>query len=237
MPSSPGSVSADVVLEELLEARQSVRGFLPEPVPQAIIDRLFAMAQQAPSWCNIQPWRLIMTSPPDTKRLSKALVAAAKSQLPTPDIDFPLVYPEPYNQHRRKCGGALYGAMEIARDDKAGRYDAWLRNYELFDAPHVAVLSRDKRLGEYATLDVGVWLGMFMMAAQSLGLDTCAMASVAAYPKTLRALLGIPEDELILCGIAFGTRDPSVPANSAKTQRQDVSANLRTAVLDEDSIE
>tara|TARA_R110002096_G_scaffold16898_12_gene58077 strand:- start:10881 stop:11582 length:702 start_codon:yes stop_codon:yes gene_type:complete len=215
------------VVSGLLASRQSVRGFLPEPLPQATIDKLFSMAQQAPSWCNIQSWRVSVTSPPQTKELSEVLVAAAKSRLPQPDIDFPLIYPEPYNQHRRKCGGALYGAMNVARDDKSGRYDAWLRNYELFDAPHVAIVSRDKRLGEYATLDVGVWLGMFLVAAESLGVDACAMASVAAYPDLLREQLAIPDDELILFGIAFGTRDPSVPANSARTSRDDISANVR----------
>ena len=215
------------VVSGLLASRQSVRGFLPEPLPQATIDKLFSMAQQAPSWCNIQSWRVSVTSPPQTKELSEVLVAAAKSRLPQPDIDFPLIYPEPYNQHRRKCGGALYGAMNVARDDKSGRYDAWLRNYELFDAPHVAIVSRDKRLGEYATLDVGVWLGMFLVAAESLGVDACAMASVAAYPDLLREQLVIPDDELILFGIAFGPRDPSVPANSARTSRDDISANVR----------
>ncbi len=227
MTAKPQFPKASEVVSELLSSRQSVRGFLPDPLPPATIDRLFSMAQKAPSWCNIQSWRVSVTSPPQTKQLSDVLVAAAKSQLPKPDIDFPLVYPEPYNQHRRRCGGALYGAMNVARDDKSGRYDAWLRNYELFDAPHVAIVSRDKRLGEYATLDVGVWLGMLLVAAESLGVDACAMASVAAYPDLLREHLEIPEDELILFGIAFGTRDPEVPANAARTTRDDISANLR----------
>ncbi len=214
-------------VSELMHARYSVRGFLPEPLPETTLDALFEMAQTAPSWCNIQPWRLAMTSPPATRALSEALIQAAKSSLPTPDIDFPLVYPEPYQDHRRKCGGALYGAMDIARDDKAGRYDAWLRNYEFFDAPHLLVVSRDKRLGEYATLDVGVWLGLFLTAAQSLDVQACAMASVAAYPAILREHLHIPAEEIILFGIAFGKADPSVPANRARTNRQPVSANLR----------
>ena len=233
MMDTPKFPKASDVVSELLSSRQSVRGFLPEPLPQATIDRLFSMAQKAPSWCNIQSWRVSITSPPRTQELSKVLVAAAKSRLPKPDIDFPLVYPEPYNQHRRECGGALYGAMNVPRDDKAGRYDAWLRNYELFDAPHVAVVSRDKRLGEYATLDVGVWLGMLLVSAESLGVDACAMASVAAYPEVLREELNIPDDELILFGIAFGTRDPKVPANTTRTTRQDISANLRRSPDDE----
>lgn len=215
------------IVSELLHARYSVRGFLPEPLPEATLNELFMIAQRAPSWCNIQPWRLALTSPPATAEISKAMVAMAKSALPTPDIDFPLIYPEPYQDHRRKCGGALYGAMGVARDDKTGRYDAWLRNYEFFDAPHLLVVSRDKRLGEYATLDVGVWLGIFLTTAESLGVQACAMASIAAYPAILREHLEIPAEELILFGMALGWADPSVAANQARTTRQAPSANLR----------
>jgi nitroreductase len=220
-------IKAENAVAALLEKRSSTRGFLPEALPQETLDSLFAMAQQAPSWCNIQPWRLVVTDPVMTKTVSEALLAVAKSALPGPDVPFPLVYPEPYDGFRKKCGGALYGAMGIPREDKSKRYDAWLRNYEVFDAPHLVVVSRDKRLGEYATLDVGVWLGTLLVAAQSLGIHTCPMASIAAYPKPLRELLDIPENELILFGIAIGKADPTVAANSARTTREPVSSNLR----------
>jgi nitroreductase len=220
-------------LAELLQARHSVRGFLPEPLPRETLDAIFAMAQTAPSWCNIQPWRVAITEPPMTRRVSEALVSTAKAQLPNPEIPFPLVYPEPYDARRRKCGIELYGAMGIAREDKSGRYDAWLRNYEFFGAPHLLVVSRDKRLGEYATLDVGVWLGTLLAAAQSLGVHSCPMASVAAYPVPLRELLKISDDEVILFGVALGTADPSVPANAARTTREPLSANLRYLGEDE----
>lgn len=220
-------IKAENSVAALLQERSSSRGFLPEPLAQETIDALFAMAQRAPSWCNTQPWRMVITDPPATKVVSDALLQSAKSSLPNPEVPFPLVYPEPYDGFRKKCGGALYGAMGIAREDKAKRYDAWLRNYEIFGAPHLVVVSRDKRLGEYATLDVGVWLGTLLVAAQSLGVHTCPMASIAAYPGPLRELLDIPEDELILFGIAIGKADPEVAANSARTTREAVSANLR----------
>ena len=80
--------------------------------------------------------------------------------------------------------------MGIAKDDKARRYDAWLRNYALFDAPHLAVVACDRRLGPYAYVDVGVWLGYVLTAAAALGVATCPMASIAAYPAPLRAAPG-----------------------------------------------
>jgi len=116
--------------------------------------------------------------------------------------------------------------MGIARDDKASRYDAWLRNYALFDAPHLAVVAQDRVLGQYGTLDIGVWLGMLLSAAAVLGIDTCPMASVAAYPGPLRDKLGIPQDLVVLCGVALGRADEEAPANRCRTTREPVDANV-----------
>jgi nitroreductase len=224
---SPDRLAIDPdALHALFANRRSVRGFLPEPLPAATLDALFAAAQRAPSWCNIQPWRVVVTSPPHTARVTGALGAAARSGLPRSEIPFPLDYPEPYLAHRRACGGALYQAMHIARDDKASRYDAWLRNYAAFDAPHLAVVACDRRLGPYALVDVGVWLGMLLVAAAALGVDTCPMASVAAYPDVLRRELPIADSDAILFGIAIGRADPAVPANACRTTREPVDKNV-----------
>ncbi|MFT3695421.1 MAG: nitroreductase [Kofleriaceae bacterium] len=206
--------------------RRSIRGFRPDPVPQADLTDLFATAQHAPSWCNIQPWRVAVTMPPKTNALAAIMQAAAKSGFPSADVPFPLDYPPPYKQHRIACGAALYTEMGIAREDKAGRYDAWLRNYAFFDAPHMAVVSCDKRLGPYALIDVGVWLGYVLAKAQELGISTCPMAAVAAYPAPLRQHLPIGETDQILFGIALGYADDTVPANRTRTTREPVEANV-----------
>lgn len=219
-------MSADE-LAAALEARRSVRGFRPEPLEEAEVRRLFAMAQRAPSWCNIQPWRVWVTAPPVTGELAAALGAAARGGLPSPELPFPGEYPPPYLAHRRACGFALYDAMGIAREDKARRYDAWLRNYALFDAPHLAVVAQDRRLGQYGTLDVGVWLGYLLAAAATLGIDSCPMASVAAYPAPLRRLLGIPDELVVLFGVALGRADPEVAANQCRTSREPLESNVQ----------
>jgi len=218
------------VIEDLERAwteRSSKRAFRPEPVPRATLERMFEAAQKAPSWCNVQPWRVAITEPPVTGVLATELQTAAKSGFPQPEIPFPIEYPSPYKEHRIACGAALYGAMGVAREDKAGRYDAWLRNYALFDAPHVAVVSCDKRLGPYAYVDVGVWLGYVLTAATALGLDTCAMASVAAYPAPLRARLAIADTDVILFGLVIGHADEEALANRCRTTRDRASKNVR----------
>jgi nitroreductase len=213
-------------LTAILTARHSVRAFLPEPLAPEVLDGIFAAAQRAPSWCNIQPWRVALTVPPRTAALSAALVAAAKAGLPHAELAFPLDYPAPYKDHRRACGHALYTAMGIPRDDKTRRYDAWLRNYELFDAPHLAVVACDRRLGPYPFVDVGVWLGYLLAAAAAAGVATCPMASIAAYPEVLRAELPIADTDVILFGIALGREDTSAGANSCRTTRDPHAANV-----------
>jgi nitroreductase len=213
-------------LETVWRERRSMRAFRPEPIPRATLERLFAAAQAAPSWCNVQPWRVCITEPPKTAELADALQTAAKSGLPHAEIPFPLDYPSPYKEQRQACGVALYQAMGIARDDKAGRYAAWLRNYALFDAPHAAIVACDRRLGPYAYVDVGVWLGYVLTAAAALGIETCPMASVAAYPEPLRQLLPIADTDTILFGLVLGHADEAAAANACRTSREPLSANV-----------
>ncbi len=152
--------------------------------------------------------------------------AAATSGLPRAEVPFPLDYPPPYKERRVACGVALYRAMGVARDDTAGRYAAWLRNYALFDAPHVAIVACERRLGPYAYVDVGVWLGYVLTAAAALGIETCPMASVSAYPDVLRANLPIAETDVILFGIALGHANAAAPANATRTTREPVESNV-----------
>jgi len=219
----PGTLDA---LEAAWRERRSIRAFRPDPIPRATLTRMFEAAQRAPSWCNVQPWRVVVTEPPMTATVAAELQTAARSGFPRAEVPFPLDYPSPYKEHRVACGVALYQSMGIARDDKAGRYTAWLRNYALFDAPHVAIVACDRRLGPYAYVDVGVWLGYLLGAAALLGVDTCPMASVAAYPEVLRARLPIAETDVILFGIALGLADEEAPANRTRTTREPASANV-----------
>ena len=214
-------------LAELWSERHSVRAFRPEPIERATLATLFETAQHAPSWCNVQPWRVAITEPPKTAVLAEAMQVAAKSGLPRAEVPFPMDYPPPYKQHRVECGVALYRAMGVARDDTAGRYAAWLRNYGFFDAPHVAIVACDRRLGPYAYVDVGVWLGYVLTAAAALGIATCPMASVATYPEPLRAHLPIAETDIILFGLAIGHPSHGAPANEVRTTRDPIEANVR----------
>lgn len=219
-------------LERLLAGRQSTRSFQPDPLPEAELRALFAAAQWAPSWCNIQPWRVTLTAPATTRELALALENAAVTREKHPEVPYPAEYPQPYKERRRACGYALYRAMEISKEDRERRYEAWLRNYRFFDAPHAAIVCQDRRLGPYAGVDIGVWLGYLLALAEARGIDTCPMASIAAYPEPLRQFLGIPEEEVVLFAVALGRGD-GAKANACRTERVPMDESIRFVGFDD----
>jgi nitroreductase len=208
-------------------SRRSVRAFLAKPIDPVVLRELFTVAQHAPSWCNIQPWRVWVTSGATTRALTDALVAAAQaSRVGNPEWPWPVDYPEPYRAERIACAVALYGALGIRRDDHARRDEAWLDNYRAFGAPHVAVVALDSAFSVYGALDIGCWLQTLMLAACERGVATCAQASLAYYPDAVRSVLPIPARERVLVGVALGYEDTNAEANRCKTTRAPLQSNV-----------
>jgi len=220
---------------EALRTRRSIRGFHQRQVPRTQLASIFAAAQRAPSWCNIQPWRVFVTAGATTKTLTSRYVEATRAGVMSPDYEWPSLYPEPYGTHRRECGKALYGAMGVARDDAAGRADAWMRNYEAFGAPHVAIVALDRRFGLWAALDVGCWLQSLLLACTDVGIATCPQATLGAHAKIAREVLAIPDELGVLFGIALGYEDDAVPANRCVTARAPVDDNVRFLGFEDDA--
>ncbi|MTJ03650.1 MAG: nitroreductase [Sediminimonas qiaohouensis] len=206
-------------LSDLLHTRHSCRGFRPDPVPRDVAERIIAAAGRVPSWCNAQPWQVIVTTPPQTEALSDALLHAVQTDAPAPDLDWPKRYTGVYQERRRTCGFQLYEAVGIDRGDRDARHAQMLENYRFFGAPHVAIVTSDADLGPYGAMDTGGFVAAFTLAAQALGVASIPQAAIAAYAPTLRRVLDIPDDRLILCAISFGYADPDHPANTFRTER------------------
>ena len=211
---------------DVLRSRQSIRAYEAREVPESTLRDIFKAAQRAPSWCNIQPWRVTLLSGETRWRLRDAMVEATSASMPSPEVDFPPDYPEPYKSHRRECGKVLYEAMGIAREDREARHGAWMRNFASFDAPHVALVSVDTRLGFYVGVDIGAWLQSFLLAAQAAGVATCPQASVAIYPSAVRTVVSLPEHLKLLFGIAIGYPAADAPENQARTPRESIDERI-----------
>lgn len=212
------------VLQHLLTERRSCRGFRPDPVAAETIDRLLSLAQRSPSWCNTQPWELVVTTAEETDRLREAFAAGPPSGS---DIDFPPGYEGVLAERRREVGWQLYEAVGVAKGDREASGREMLRNFAFFDAPHVAIVHAPRSLGVYGVLDCGLYVQSFLLAAQALGLGTCAQAAVAAYSSLLHERYDIGADRQIVCGIAFGLADPEHPSASFTSRRVAVDQVVR----------
>lgn len=174
-------------LERLVGQRRSCRAFQSDPVPRPIIERLLGAAQRSASWCNSQPWQVVVTSGEGTRRLREALQAAVRDGvLPRPDFAFPREYVGVYQERRRESGFQLYESLGIARGDRQAYGRQASRNFAFFDAPHVAIVTSAEALGTYGAVDCGGYVATFLLAAQALGLGAIAQAALAMQSPILK---------------------------------------------------
>ncbi len=208
------------IVDGLLRERHSCRAFLPKPVPRGAIERVLEVAQRTASWCNSQPWQVVVTSGAATERFRETMYEAASSGA-TEDGDFPFPreYRGVYLARRRESGFQLYNTLGVARGDKAAYRRQSLENFKLFGAPHVAIVTTDEALGVYGAIDCGGYVGNFMLAAQALGIATVPQAALAFHSGTVRRHFGLGDDRRVVCGISFGYEDRAHPANSYRTSR------------------
>ena len=211
------------VLEELLAERYSCRAFKADPVPRPTIERILRTAQRTASWCNSQPWQVIIASGEAKEHFRKEIYAKASSGA-TDDGDFPFPreYRGVYLARRRESGFQLYNTLGIARGDKAAYAKQALENYNFFGAPHVAVIHTDEPLGIYGAVDCGAYVSNFMLAAQALGLGTIPQAALARHSGLIRRHFNLADDRKVVCGISFGFADNAHKVNSYRTSRASV---------------
>jgi nitroreductase len=212
------------VLEELLNERYSVRAFLPREVPRETIEHVLSVAQRTASWCNSQPWQILIASGEAKERFRKLIYAEAASGAPDGhDFPPPREYLGVYLERRRESGFQLYNTLGIARGDKAAYAKQALENYNFFGAPHVAIIHTDEPLGVYGAIDCGAYVSNFMLAAQALGLGAIAQAALAHQSGLIRRHFKLGDDRRVVCGISFGFPDRDHRINSYRTSRASVS--------------
>ncbi|NQW14006.1 MAG: nitroreductase [Rhodobacter sp.] len=205
--------------ETLLAARHSCRGFLADQIDDAKITAIVAAAQRVPSWCNAQPWQVIITRGEATEGFRAAMAAAVQTAAHNADIAFPAAYTGIYKDRRSVCGWQLYAVVGVQKGDRAASTAQMVENYRFFGAPHVAVITAPKNLGAYGVLDCGAFVTGFMLAAEAAGVASIAQAAVAGYSDQVRSHFGIAEDRNVVCVVSFGLRDEAHPANGFRTDR------------------
>ncbi|MCF8470453.1 MAG: nitroreductase [Parvibaculum sp.] len=209
-------------VSDALKSRMTCRAFLPKPVPEATVRQILEAAKHAPSGGNLQPWHVYVLTG-DRLKDFLAIIAAKQAENPFGEGTEYDVYPkaitEPYKARRSKCGEDLYASIGVAREDKEGRMNQFMRNFRFFDAPVAMFFAIDRQMGQCQWSGLGMFIQSAMLAAREHGLHSCAQEAWAVWHKTVAEFVGMPDDLMLFCGMGLGYMDESAPINQLRTER------------------
>lgn len=212
-----------------LQNRRSTRRFLNTPVFAETLKAVLEMARRAPSGANLQPGFVHVLAGEPLAALSARLCTAfdAGDAQPEEYSYFPSPMPAYLKERQRTVGYALYESLGIARRDIAGRKAQHRRNMQFFEAPVGLVITIERDMGKGCYMDLGLFIQAIFMASEAEGLASCGIGALASYHHVIRDELNIPENEVVVCGMALGYADPEAPENQFSTPRAALSEYTR----------
>lgn len=205
----------------LLEQRRSIRAFTDQPVPGSVVRAMLREARMAPSGANLQPGRFVALTGRPLTMLVRALLRAAAEE--RPEVSEYSYFPDPMPRHLKRrqvaAGAALYDALGIEKRDTGARVDQFARNFRFFGAPVGIVVTAERSMGKGCFMDLGMAIQTLLLAATARGLSACGIGALATRADVVQEHLGLPPDELVVCGIALGKAAEDHPANRFRTTR------------------
>ncbi len=208
---------------DALNTRFTVRAFKPVPIDRNTLEKVVEAALRAPSWGNTQPWEIYLAGGDVLNRLRNAYIMNLKNCIArTPDLAAPKQWPLLLQKRMEALRSERMETLERVCLDKSELKDLSEMNYHFFHAPVVAYICMDRTLTPWSIFDLGLFSQSLMLAARHFGLDSAAAVTLVAHPDLIRKELKIPDDLLIVIGIALGYADAEHPQNRYRTQRRSV---------------
>lgn len=209
-------------IEDAITGRRSIRAYQDRPVPRATIEKILRVASRAPSGTNVQPWHVYVLDGARKAALTAELTRLHAANAPTEREYFyyPEKWREPWLARRRACGFGLYKTLGIAKGDTARMHAQHAENWRFFGAPVGLMFTVDADLEKGSWLDIGMFIQSVMLAARGEGLETCPQAAFAYQAPATKRIVGIPDTQVLVCGMSLGFEDTSALVNSFVTERE-----------------
>jgi nitroreductase len=168
---------------EVVHAQRACRRFLPDPVPEEVIERILTAATQAPSAENSQPWRFVVVTDPD-QRAAIAAVAAKVWQ-----------------------SGAREHAAPRLTESILADVDDSMSGGAMAGAPVIVVVCADETATFPTALASSVWpcVQNLLLAATAEGLGSSLTTMAALAPGALPSILDLPDGITAVAVVPLGT--------------------------------
>jgi len=217
-------------LDKAMQERRSIRGFTDQPVSQALLTEIVALANRAPSSMNTQPWHLHVLTGAPLEQVRKGNTDLMLSGTPpSREIEDYAAYEGEHRARQIEIAVQLFEAMGIARQDKDRRQDWVMRGFRQFDAPVSIVVCFDRSLlnNTIAHFDTGAMTYGLVLAAWSKGLGAVINGQGIMQSPVVRKVANIPAEQVILTCVALGWPDSDFVANSVVSRRRPVENTVR----------
>jgi nitroreductase len=173
--------------------RRAVRKYKDKPVSRDIIEQLLDAGRMAPSAINRQPWNFyIVTSKEDIQLFSSEIFKVGLKSIPSLGIK---------NIAKAVVSGITHLSHGI---------DFLKAKDPVFHGAPVVVFITAPKENEWASLDIGMCSQNIMLAAKSLGLDSCPIGFGKFIEKAKDySKLNIPSTDQVHLAIILGYGDES----------------------------
>lgn len=186
------------ILKTIYE-RRAIRKYKDRPVEQNLVEQLLDAGRMAPSAINRQPWKFYVVSDKEkihlfSKQIAKASVKNIAS-ISLKDI-----------------------AKSISEFIHSPHDFSFFKDSDfVFHGAPLVVFITSPRDNEWAALDIGMCAQNMMLAAKSLGLDSCPVG-LAKFVEHAEAYskLNIPESDHVQLALIFGYGDETPAVKERK---------------------
>jgi nitroreductase len=204
-----------------IKSRRSIRVFSQEMPSRAVIQECLEAAIWAPNPTNQQPWEFIVLSGEKLAQVNECIEQHFFERMQGSEYHN---LPEGCEKRKDEIMEIISRVADSEGINPAQFFEKMLR---FFDAP-VAVLFLHYDAGEdtykYGT---SAALQNFLLASHARGLGCCWLGVVTVCQEDIKGLLGIPDDRVLLGGVAVGVpvkdsalnnfERPRVPVNELTT--------------------
>jgi nitroreductase len=201
---------------QTIEERRSTRAYLDRPVEKETLEKLIALASQAPSAINIQPWELVVVSGEERKRLSRVLVKRMRER----NISCGPGAKKPLPGHFVERQRGLLNVM-LPNLPEGTSFQDFINegSCNFYGAPTAVIIVIDKVFSSARLTDIGIVVGYLVLAAHAMGLATCPIGLITAFDEDIREQLNLSEEKEVVIAIAVGYRDRSSSINKSRSER------------------
>jgi len=212
-------------LIKTIQERRSVRAFKTDAIPKETLEEILKLAIQAPSAINLQPWEFVVVTGEERERLSRRLIKAYKEKQIScgPGNVKPL--PKTVTIRGAKTLEMMNPFFEEMKADPNQFINEGSCNF--YGAPVAILICLDDSFPKARLVDIGLVLGYLLLIAHEYGLGTCPIGLITAYEDEIKELLNIPENKMVVIGVAVGYPDSKTPINRFKSSREDIGDFIR----------